>query len=318
MRTLLTAVLLVALTPALHACCCGDDCFPTNIKFANLPREFIQRGDYLVFMREHRQVVDLKTGKIFDLGKPEGRWFDIDVADGQALILKKDRLEAVNLANNKTIHDIPVGKERVYSLGFVGKDRAFVHQGRTLAIVDLAARKTLHTIDLGSDDMRWRSNAWQKVGQRLFVAGPDTTVCVIDLQTAKLADRFHINAGAGIASIHVEGSLVYCVGSPFSWVPNHSLVCYDMEMKKPFFSDLSRGDRFFGRVAGAPYGTAYLFSGNKIERLTMMGERCGTFSVGEKETVLAVWRGRAVVAGADEIRLVEIKETPVARTTSAR
>jgi hypothetical protein len=51
----------------------------------------------------------------------------------------------------------------------------------------------------------------------------------------------------------------------------------------------------------------------------MMGERCGTFSVSDKETVLAVWRGRAVVAGnKDELRLVEIKETPVTRTTSAR
>ena len=193
-----------------------------------------------------------------------------------------------------------------------------MHHGRMLDIIELKSGKTLHTIDFKSDEMRWGSGAWQVVGKRLFVTGPETTVCVIDLETGKLADRFSINAGAGIASIHVEGSLVYCVGSPFSWVPNHNLVCYDMEMKKAFFSELSEGRRFFGRLAGGPYGTAYLFNGNKVDRITMMGERCGTFNVGEKETVLAVWRGRAVVAGKDEIRLVEIRETPAARTTSAR
>jgi hypothetical protein len=313
------SIALASITPAVNACCCDDDCFPTSIKFPKVPKSVIQRGDYLVTMHDNRVVVDLKRGKTFDLGKVEASpWFYIDVADGQALFVNKDRLQVRTLENPKLLHDLPLGKSRVYSLGFVGKGRAFVHHGKTLDILELATGKTLHTIDFGSDDIRWGSNAWQKVGNRLFVAGPETSLCVIDLEAGKLADRFSINAGAGIASIHVEGSLVYCVGSPFSWVPNHHLVCYDMEMKKPFFSDLSKGDRFFGRVAGGPYGTAYLFSGNKIERLTMMGERCGTFNIGEKETVLAVWRGRAVVAGVDEIRLVEIRETPVARTTSAR
>jgi len=308
---------LPGLTPTLDACC-DDDCMPTSIKLANVTTHAILRGDYLVCAHDHRIVVDLKRGKTFDLGKIEGRWFDTDVADGQALFLKKDRLQVVALDTGKMVHDVPVGAERIYSLGFVGKDRAFVHRGKTLDILELATGKTQHTIDFGSDEIGWRSSAWQNVGKRLFVAGPQTTVCVIDLENGKLADRFSINSGAGIASLHVEGSLVYCVGSPFSWVPNNNIVCYDMEMKKTFFANVTSNDRFLGRVAGGPYGTAHVFGGNKVERITMMGERCGTFSASEKETILVVWRGRAVVAGKDEIRLVEIKETPVTRTTSSR
>src|SRR5262245_19229330 len=179
MRTLLTsAFFCIALTPALDACCCDEP--PTTLKFANIPPYSIQRGDYLVFMGDHLSVADLKRGKIFELGKVEGRWFDIDVKDGQALILKKERLQVITLENKKIVHDIDVGKERVYSFGFIGTDRAFVHRGRKLDIVELASGKTLHTIDFGSDEMRWGSGAWQIVGKRLFIAGPQTSVCVID------------------------------------------------------------------------------------------------------------------------------------------
>jgi hypothetical protein len=45
----------------------------------------------------------------------------------------------------------------------------------------------------------------------------------------------------------------------------------------------------------------------------MGGDRCGTFATPSNEPVLAVWRDRAIVAGKDQIRLLEIKETPVAR-----
>src|SRR5262245_59261378 len=127
MRTLLTSALLgltfIAMTPTIDACC-GDDCLPSTIKFPNVQQYSIQRGDYLVFISDHRSVVDLKTGKIFNLGKVEGRWFDIDVADGQALLLKQNRLQVVALDSNKVVHDVDAGKERVYSLGFVGKDKA--------------------------------------------------------------------------------------------------------------------------------------------------------------------------------------------------
>ena len=195
------------------------------------------------------------------------------------------------LENPKLLHDLPLAKSRVFSLGFVGKGRAFVHYGKTLDILELATGKTLHTIDFGSDEIRWGSNAWQKVGNRLFVAGPETSLCVIDLDTGKLADRFSINAGAGIASIHVEGSLVYCVGSPFSWVPNHNLVCYDMEMKKPFFSDLSKGDAFRPRRRRTIWNGVPVH-GNKIERLTMMANAAARLTSAKRNRARGL-RGRS-------------------------
>jgi hypothetical protein len=318
-KSLFLGCTLLAMPPALDACCGDDDCIPAAIKVANFPNHGFLRGDYLISMNEQRLVVDLMRGKTYQLGKIPGRWTDMDVANGKALVLNQTKLQVIKLENNKVLHEIEVGKERVYSLGFVGASKAFVHHGKSIEILELASGKTLHTINFDSDEMRWNSTAWQIVGKRLFIAGPQTTLCVIDLDSGKLVDRVSIDVGAGIASLHVVGSLVYCVGSPFSWVPNNRLVCYDLETKKTFFSKLSIQDRFLGRVAGGPYGTAFVFGGHKVERITMMGERCGTFSVSDKETVLAVWRGRAVVAGnKDELRLVEIKETPVTRTTSAR
>ncbi len=305
---------LATLASALDAC--GDyNLKPDSIPFPGITAHAVLHGDHLVCVNDTQRqiVVDLKNGMSFDLGKHEnGRWLETDVADGLALVRDKDRLRAVALMTGKIVHDIDLGKERVITTGFAGKGKAFVHRGRTLDVVELKTAKTLHTIQLGDSDMGRGGFAWQKVGNRLFVGGPETTICVIDLQAGKLHDRFSVDSSAGIGALHVEGSLVYCVGVPFSWVPNSHLFCYDMESKKNFFSQVSRS-RFHGRIAGAPYGTAYICSGNTIERITMTGERCGTFTAPGTEPVLGVWRNRALVSVKDEIRLLEIKETPIAR-----
>src|SRR6516162_841865 len=170
---------------------CGPYCEPepAAIKFPGIARASVLRGDYLLCAND---------------------------ADGHALLLDRGRLLAVALNDGKTVHEVSIGDDPVWAFGFAGTGRAFVHRGRSVAILELATRKTLHTIELGDGDTR-RSPAWQKVGSRLFVPGPATTLCVIDLDSGKLCERFALDSRAGIAALHVEGSQVYCIGSASAW-----------------------------------------------------------------------------------------------------
>jgi hypothetical protein len=286
------------------------------IKFPGIAHSGVLRGDYLLCANDAGRIiaVDLKRGKTFDLGSADTRrWHDADVADGHALMLDKGRLVAVALSDGKTVHEVPIGDHPVWAFGFAGKGRAFVHRGRSVAILELATRKILHTIELGDDDTR-RSSAWQKVGNRLFVPGPATTLCVIDLDSGKLCERFALDSRAGIAALHVEGSLVYCIGSASAWAARiDHVTCFDLEMKKSFLFDLPREVRRSGRLASGGYGTVYLIDGNRLDRFTMAGERCGSFTAPGPGAVLAVWQQRALIAVKHEIRLLEINETPMTR-----
>jgi hypothetical protein len=315
-KILLLGLALAAAAPPLDACGIYGAPEPAAIKFPGIARSAVLRGDYLLCVNDAGRIiaVDLKRGKTFDLGSADTRrWHDADVADGRALMLDRDRLLVVALNDGKTVHEVPIGDDPVWAFGFAGTGRAFIHRGRSVAIFELATRKTLHTIELGDVDGR-RSAAWQKIGSRLFVPGPATSLCVIDLEAGKLCERFALDARAGISGLHVEGSQVYCIGSASSWAARiDHVTCFDLEMKKSFLFDLPREVRRAGRLASGAYGTVYLIDGNRLDRFTMAGEQCGTFTAPGAEPVLAVWHQRALIAAKDEIRLVEIKETPVTR-----
>lgn len=320
-RTMLMLGLALAGGAAPLSACPDETCFEfgqTTLKFPGKCHYGVLRGDHLLCLNDASRliVVDLKHGKTLDLGSAEGKhWRDGDIADGQMLMRMGNKLHVHALKDGKRLHEFMLEGGPVHATGFAGKGRFFEHRGKNLTIREAATGKTLHTIDLGKqEDHLFASGAWQIVGKRLYVVGPATTLCAIDLDTGELLDRFSIDASAGIVSLRIEGSLVYCIGgNGFSWAPVNNLTCFDMESKKSLIIGLSRQVQRFGRLAGGPYGTAYLVNGNRLDRYTMHGESCGQFTTGAGETILAVWRNRAVVSVKDEIRLVEIKETPVAR-----
>jgi hypothetical protein len=313
MKKLLTLIVLAGTTAVpLAVLACGDDGPPTRIKVPGQAAYGLVRGDHLLTHNgKDIIIVDLKHGRTFDLGELNGRsWHTGDVADGQALVYAKDRLQVIALATGKVVNEIPTPQPRAF--GFAGKGKVFIHRGTAVDIVEIAGVKKLHTIELGKEQWPF-SNAWQKVGNRLFVTGEATSVCVIDLDTGKLTDRFYVESRLGIAAMQVEGSFIYCIGSQSTWAARFDHVtCFDIETKKTFLVDLPKGGRLSSRTrfASGPFGTAYLMVGNHIERITMFGDVCGTFTVPGEDPVLGIWRGRAVVAGKDEIRMVEIAETP--------
>jgi hypothetical protein len=309
---LLCAALLGPAWPA-DAACCDDEV--ATIKFPGLPHPGTLRGDILLCDngKDLLVAVDLKRGKTFELGQVAGkRWADADVLDGQALLINHNRLQLVNLADAKVAADLELGKDRVFAFGFASKGRAFVQRQRTLDVLDLATGKTVHSIKPEENDRFWYTYAWQRVGNRLYLPGAATSIFVIDLDAGKICDRIGVDSRAGLQSLHIEGSLIFCRGSAGSWVLNDHVTCYDMESKKTFFSVETGARRVFGRFAGGPYGSVYSFQENRIDRYTMVGEHCGTFTTPNKEQVLAVWQQRAVVAGKDQIRILEIRETAVA------
>lgn len=298
---------------------CGDAWDSGAIPFPGQVRDSMPRGDYLLCLNDanHICVVDLKRSTTHDIGKADGkRWREGDVADGAVMLMDKDRLTVVSLQNGKTVHSVPLGTDQVIrAFGFAGKGRGFVLRNRSVDIIELASAETLHSVAVGNESWRGWSGTWQKVGKRLYIPGPASTVCVIDLDAGKLLERFPVESRAGIAAMQVEGSTIYCIGSPFGWGARiDHLTCFDMQKKKAFLFDLPRGELTRPvRFAGGPYGTAYLIEGNRIDRYTMYGDVCGTFNVPSTQQPLTVWHERAVVAVKGEIRLLDIKETPVTR-----
>jgi hypothetical protein len=312
MRTALLSVVLIVTASSASAACCDDF---VAIKFPGTPYAGALRGDVLLCANNIEKffALDLKRGKLFDLGKTTNRrWSDADVADGQVLLIAGERLQTINLEDGKLIHDLPLGAERVFTFGFAGKGKAFVQRRRTVDILDLATGKTLNSIKVDDKDDFWYTFNYQRVGNRLFLPGAATTIYVIDLEAGKICDRLPIDSRAGVSALHVEGSLIYCRGPQFSWVPNDHITCFDMESKKTFSSHSTGVRRATGRFASGPYGSIYSFYGDRIDRFTMVGEHCGTFATPNKETVLAVWQQRAVVAAMNEVRVMEIRETAVA------
>jgi hypothetical protein len=303
----------------INACGGYGDFDLDSIKLAIVPTYATLRGNHLLCVSQKGvlHAVDLRRGNSIELGKSnDRRWHDGDVADRQLLLIAKDRLQTISLIDGRTVHDLPIGNDRVWAFGFASKDRAFINRGKKVEIIELATGKSLHTVELGGDHLLRAVAPWQKVGNRLFIAGPGTTLCVIDLEAGKLLDRFSVDARGGISQIQVEGSLVYCVGSPLAWgFRNDHLVCLDMESKKSHFVGLARDGREapVGRIASGPYGTAYLFSGDCVYRCSMSGDRSNAFKTPNGAQVLAIWNQRAVIATKDEIRFLDIKETPVAQ-----
>ena len=213
-----------------------------SIKFPGVAHVGAVRGNHLLCQNDKDRiiVVDLKRRKTIDLGPTDSkRFLDGDVADGKALFLRNDRLQVVCLDACRTMQEVDVGKEPVWAFGFAGMDKAFIHRGKTFSIFCLRTGKALHTIALGDDNLR-PCVAWQKVGNRVFVGGPATTICVIDVEAGKIVDRLPMEARTGIANFLVEGSQIYCLGSYFNaWAPRiDHVVCFDMAKRKSCLVDL--------------------------------------------------------------------------------
>lgn len=296
-----------------------DACNLDPIKTQGTLSLAVQRGLHLIGHTDDGKIiaVDLLMGKTFDLGKADGvRGWDADVANGKALLFAGESLRVVSLAARKTLHEIPIGKERVFAFGFAGDESVFVHRGKSLAIIDIASGKRLQTIALGDTDDLRRFAAWQKIGDRLFIAGPATTLCVIDLKARKLVDRFSVDARAGMGSIQVVGSKVFCLGSQYSWAFQlDHMVCLDMTTRKCTIIDLPNSIQRFGgaRLAAGSGDSVYVVQGNHFTRISVSGEHRGTFDVAADQHVVGVFLRHAVVAGKNDIRFVDIKEKPIVR-----
>src|SRR2546421_710937 len=104
------------------------------------------------------------------------------------------------------------GLDAIYFRGTIRY--ANLHNHYLLCVND---SNNLLVMDLGSEDWFRRSTAWQKVGDDLFIASPDGSVCRIDLTTGTLAERIQVESRAGVKEFRVAGDLIYCVGSASSW-----------------------------------------------------------------------------------------------------
>jgi len=313
LKNVFLCLVLVGAGSPVSACGLDGLLEPAEITFPGLARSAVLRGDHLLCTNDSNHIiaVDLKAAKSFDLGPGEGkRWIFGDIAGGQALLLTNDRLLVVALDGGTTVRQVEVDGNAVCAFGFAGKDRAFLHLGTKVAVVELTTGKTLHTVELAREGRG--ATGWQKVEDRLYVVGPANMLCVIDLDKGKLLDQFKVEARGDIRALQVEGELVYCLGQQFGYgfMTDH-VTYFSLKTKKTTETKLTRTARDGSRLAAGPFGTAYLFDGNQVERFDMSGRRIATFAPESGAAVLAIWHGRAVVAEKDKLRLLEIKETPV-------
>jgi hypothetical protein len=312
LKNLLPAVALLAAVAPVRACGGLE-----TMKFPGLVRHAVLRNDHLLCISDsnHMIVVDLNSHRSFDLGPSENWRWDGDVADGQALMMTSDRLEVVALASGKIVQSVAVPGDPVRVFGFAGQGRAFVHQAHQVTILDLATGAAVHTIDLGKEE--WRrgpGTAWQKVDDRLFVVGPEGTLCVIDLATGKLSERIAVESRAGIQDFRVEGDLVYCVGSLLTWSARiDHLTCVNLKTKKTTEVELNRVAKRGARFAAGPKGSVYLIEGDRIDQFAA-GQRTATCAPRLfGGNVLAVWNAQAITSAKDALLLECLYETPVTK-----
>jgi hypothetical protein len=310
-KGLLLAVAVLGAVSPVAACGCGMIKIPGTIVHS------VPRDNHILCLndQDHILVLDLVFTQCFDLGPAEGRRWDGDVADGQALLLSGNCLHVVDLVGGRTAHEVAVG-DGIRAYGFAGKGRAFLHYGLTVAVVDLTTGETLNTIGLSEDGWsRARPSPWQKVGDRLFVVGPNGTLCVVDLAAGKLTDKFQVESRAGVANLCVSGDMAYCIGSPFSWGATiDHLTCINLKTKRITECELPRTASRNNRLAPGPNGTVYLTDRNEVDRYDRSGPRVGTWvpKLGEGVQLLAVWELDGVVAMKGVVMFLPVTETAVA------
>ena len=308
-------LILLGATASPRGLACGDDDVRT-IKIPGTPYYGRLHGDLFLCVcdKDRLLAVDLKREKVTELGSARKRWYDGDVRDGRLLMIEQDKIREVALDAGKTLREITLADPQVRAFGFAGKDRVFVHRGNAVEILDLDSAKVVHRIELAKEGWTHAATPWQRIGHRLITPGPATTLCIIDLDAGTLVERFSVDARNGITNLYVEGGVAFCSGSPFAWgARTDHITSVDLETGKNRIVDVQAQTRGAIRFARGPFGNVYLMSQKRIDRVNVEGELLASVNVDPNQQPLGIWRQKLLVAGKNEIRLVDITETRVAR-----
>jgi hypothetical protein len=270
--------------------------------------------------------VDLKAKRVRDLGAPADKLSPfVDVAGGKALVASPGKVHLVDLASGKVLRWAPFRGDAIHGLGLLGPDRAFVHTGTAVVVLDLSWPQTVHTVELapagtkGRIDFGGRTAAWARVGQRLYTADPfGKGLVVVDLERGKVVDRLETPAWR-VGGVQVVGDKALVVGLRYGYgVWTNSLGEIDLKTKKYTARKLlaPASLRPCSLLAG-PGGHLFLSDGRQVYRVDAASGRL-TPQLTDKAPghLVGFWGGSALVSTSDEVRFLFTPVAPAPRAAA--
>lgn len=179
--------------------------------------------------RGHLTSNDLNWGTKRDYGALDRKLGPyIDVLGDRACVATKSEVCEVDLASGKVVrsanHKVGIG-----GVGFIGANRVFIHNGRSLEIIDLSSGETTHQLDLQNKPpkKRWYQGksliAHSRHNELLYVASAfEGRVAVVDLNLGKRIKE--IETGYGwTTGLHVAGDKLFVrqMGVSYGFIHEH-------------------------------------------------------------------------------------------------
>lgn len=271
--------------------------------------------------------VDLKSGKLADLGAPADKLSPfVDVAGDYALVAAPAKAHLVDLRSGKVVSTTPFRGEAVHGLGLIGR-RAFVHTGPAVVILDLEAGTMLHTIDLGpvpANDYKSGVHrlACQRAGKRLYVSNDsDKGLAIIDLETGKLLDQVKVPAWR-IGSVHVTGDTATLIGLRYGYgVWTNSIAQVDLKTKEYTPKKLITSALWPCRIIQGPGNSILLAEASRAFRYEADGTLTPILAKENSGRLVGMWNGSALVvrngpqAGGQELAIVPLPPSRTRATT---
>ncbi len=309
---------------AAVAAACGIEP-PSVVKLpAGVERGTVAGNDFVAVTQKGKIIkVDLRRGRVTDLGAPGEKLSSfIDVADGKALVASPGKAYVIDLKTGKTVHWASFRGETVHGLGLIGKGRAFVHTGTTVAMLDFVWGASQGTIDLGAAPKQPRRRSFsplcQRVGQRLYVTNGSTNeMLAIDLDKGKVSEKIAL-PGERLGGIRVVGDKALLLDSRLGYgVLYNSLGELDLKTKKYSLRKFASRTGLTCSLTTAPDGTLFVVEPHQAHRCEASGKLTALLPAKEPGRLVGFWRGSALVASGTELKVVALPKA-IAPATAAR
>jgi hypothetical protein len=261
--------------------------------------------------------VDLRHNKLRTIGKFDRSLAPVlDVLDGEACLASGNSVMLVDLTDGEIVRSKDLGNP-VTDAGFLADQRVYVVSQSKLSILDLAKDKTIAAIDLGKtpEDTCRVAVTGEGENQRLIVpmASVKSVLAVIDPENGKVLDQVAMtgmpiggNFSAG-GALQVVGDKVFVVCSG-AWTVKFG--CVDLKERTFTLLKLPPQKLPDRHLTLGPGGRQFLTGPDGTHEYDAQGKLLGEVFGKDEGEMVGVWKGQALLVKDKE--LVRMALPPIA------